>query len=66
MPIASGSYWNMVHGYTPEDVQKDEEGLRTMRVLGRNMAFLIKAIALGKKEYGLPETEPAVFTNFIR
>jgi multimeric flavodoxin WrbA len=66
MPIASGSYWNMVHGYTPEDVQKDEEGLRTMRVLGRNMAFLIKAIALGKEEYGLPETEPAKFTNFIR
>jgi multimeric flavodoxin WrbA len=66
MPIASSSYWNMVHGYTPEDVLKDEEGLRTMRVLGRNMAFLIKAIALGKKEYGLPETEPVKFTNFIR
>jgi multimeric flavodoxin WrbA len=66
MPVASGSYWNMVHGHTPEDVMKDAEGLRNMRVLGQNMAFLIKSIALGKAEYGLPAVEPPVFTNFIR
>ena len=66
MPIASGSYWNMVHGSKPEDVAKDEEGLQIMRVLGQNMAFLIKSIALGKQEFGLPEKEPRKFTNFIR
>ncbi|MCL2319518.1 MAG: flavodoxin family protein [Treponema sp.] len=66
MPIASSQYWNDVHGYTPEDVRKDEEGMQTMRVLGRNMAFLIKSIALGKERYGLPEKETRVFTNFIR
>ena len=66
MPIASSKYWNDVHGYTPEDTAKDEEGLQTMRVLGRNMAFLIKSIALGKEKYGLPEKETRVFTNFIK
>ena len=66
MPVASSQYWNEVHGRTPDEVKKDEEGLQTMRVLGRNMAFLIKSIELGKKQYGLPETEPRIFTNFIR
>ena len=66
MPIASSQYWNDVHGAVSEDVLKDEEGLQTMRVLGRNMAFLIKSIALGKKSYGLPEQEQKVYTNFIR
>jgi multimeric flavodoxin WrbA len=66
MPVASSQYWNSVHGYTPEDVQKDEEGLQTMRTLGKNMAFLIKSIALGKEQFGLPEKEPRVGTNFIR
>lgn len=66
MPVASSQYWNMVHGFTPEDVRKDEEGLQTMRALGRNMAFLIKSIAMGKEKYGLPEKEPRVSTNFIR
>lgn len=66
MPVASSQYWNMVHGFTPEDVRRDEEGLQTMRALGRNMAFLIKSIALGKKAYGLPEKEARVSTNFIR
>lgn len=66
MPVASSQYWNCVHGYTPEDVHKDEEGMQTMRVLGRNMAFLIKSIALGKKEFGLPEKEQHIFTSFIR
>ena len=66
MPIASSQYWNSVHGFTPEDVRKDEEGLQTMRTLGKNMAFLIKSIALGKEKYGLPEREPQILTNFIR
>ena len=67
MPIASSRYWNQVHGSCAEDVEKDVEGLQTMRVLGRNMAFLIKSIALGKEKYGLPEKEPQkLFTNFIR
>ena len=55
-----------VHGYTPEDVRKDAEGLQTMRVLGKNMAFLIKSIQLGKEKYGLPEKEKSVHTHFIR
>lgn len=66
MPIASSQYWNMVHGYTPEDVYADKEGCQIMRTLGKNMAFLIKSIRLGKETYGLPEKEELVFTNFIR
>jgi multimeric flavodoxin WrbA len=66
MPIATSTYWNEVHGSTKEDVLKDDEGLQTMRNLGRNMAFLIKSINLGKKEYGLPERESGAWTNFIR
>ena len=66
MPVASSQYWNSVHGNTPEEVLKDEEGLQVMRTLGKNMAFLIKSIALGKEKYGLPEKEAKVATNFIR
>ena len=66
MPIASGGYWNMVHGYTPEDVHADAEGMWTMRTVGRNMAFLIKAIKLAKEQIGEPENEPHVFTSFHR
>lgn len=66
MPIVSSQYWNMVHGNTPEEVQQDLEGLQTMRTLGKNMAFLIKSIQLGKKQLGLPEKEESVHTNFIR
>jgi len=66
MPVASSQYWNSVHGNTPEEVQKDEEGLQTMRTLGKNMAFLIKSIALGKEQFGLPEKEARIGTNFIR
>ena len=65
MPIASSQYWNQVHGSCKEDVEKDLEGLQIMRTLGKNMAFLIKAIQLGKETYGLPEKEKHVFTNFI-
>jgi len=66
MPVASSQYWNGVHGYTPEDVLADAEGCQTMRTLGRNMAFLVKSIQLGKEKFGLPEKEERVFTNFIR
>ncbi|MBQ6755091.1 MAG: flavodoxin family protein [Bacteroidales bacterium] len=66
MPVASSCYWNMVHGNTPEEVLKDEEGLQIMRVLGRNMAFLIKAIHSQKEKEGLPLQEQKIRTNFIR
>ena len=66
MPVASSQYWNMVHGNSAEEVKQDAEGLQIMRTLGKNMAFLIKSIALGKERYGLPEKEKRVNTNFIR
>lgn len=67
MPIASSRYWNMVHGNTPEQVMQDEEGLQVMRVLGRNMAFLMRAIAHERERSGLPEAEEKrIATNFIR
>lgn len=66
MPIASSQYWNSVHGFTPEDIYADEEGCQIMNTLGRNMAFLIKSIQLGKEKFGLPEKEERKFTNFIR
>ncbi|MBR3710681.1 MAG: flavodoxin family protein [Bacteroidales bacterium] len=66
MPIVSSRYWNMVHGHTPEDVMKDEEGVQIMRILGRNMAFLIRAIAAERERNGLPEKEETKYTNFIR
>ena len=64
MPIVSSTYWNEVHGFTAEDVEKDLEGLQVMRNLGRNMAFLIKAIAREKEVSGLPEKERGAFTSF--
>ena len=66
MPIASSRYWNMVHGFSAEDVMKDEEGVQIMRILGRNMAFLIRAIAAERERNGLPEKEVTKYTNFIR
>ena len=66
MPVVSSQYWNQIHGNNADDASKDAEGLQTMRTLGRNMAFLMKSIALGKEAYGLPETETKVATNFIR
>ena len=66
MPIASSQYWNSVHGGAPGDAQQDAEGLQTMRTLARNMAFLMKSIALGKERYGLPKKEPRQVTNYIR
>ena len=64
MPIVTSSYWNEVHGFTKSDVISDEEGMQTMRNLGRNMAFLIKSINLGKDKYGLPKNENGKRTNF--
>lgn len=64
MPIASSQYWNMVYGGQAEEVLLDKEGLQTMRTLGRNIAFMVKSIALGKEKYGLPEKEQTTFTNF--
>ena len=66
MPVVSSRYWNMVHGHTPEDVMKDEEGVQIMRILGRNMAFLIRAITAERERNGLPEKEEIHYTNFIR
>lgn len=66
MPIASSQYWNSIHGREVGEAEMDEEGKQTMRVLARNMTFLMKSIALGKEKYGMPETEEHVFTHFIR
>lgn len=67
MPIISGRYWNMVHGQTPEDVKKDEEGLQNMRILACNMAYYLKCIEAGKNAgIELPKQEEVIFTNFIR
>ena len=67
MPIVSSQYWNQVHGFTPDDVRKDLEGLQTMRTLAKNMAWLLKSIEAGKKA-GIkpPELEETQYTNFIR
>lgn len=66
MPIASSVYWNSIHGRLPGEADQDEEGKLVMRALARNMSFLMKSIALGKREYGLPQQEPRVLTNFVR
>ena len=66
MPIATGQYWNAVYGAAPGESAQDGEGMQTMRTLARNMAFLMKSIALGKERFGLPEREPFQRTNFIR
>lgn len=65
MPIASSQYWNSIHGREPGQADMDEEGKQTMRVLARNMTFLMKSIALGKEQFGLPETEEHAWTHFI-
>ena len=66
MPVASSQYWNSGHGGAAGEALEDGEGMQTMRVLARNMAFLMKSIALGKEKYGLPETEKRFSTNYIR
>ena len=64
MPVASSTYWNSVHGFTPADVEKDLEGLQVMRNLGRSMAFLMRAIAAEKEKSGMPVIEKEAFTSF--
>ena len=66
MPVASSQYWNSVHGGAPGEAQQDLEGMQTMRTLAANMAFLMKSIALGKEQFGLPHVEPRQVTNYIR
>ena len=66
MPVASGQYWNSIHGAVPGEALQDEEGLQGMRTLARNMSFLMKSIALGKERYGIPQKEEFHRTNFIR
>ena len=66
MPVVSSQYWNSVHGREPGQAALDAEGLQTMRTLAKNMSFLMKSIALGKEQFGLPEKEPWQPTHFIR
>lgn len=66
MPVASSQYWNSLHGRGKGEAEQDLEGLQTLRVLAKNMSFLMKSIALGKEKYGLPEKEEHQWTHFIR
>lgn len=66
MPVASSQYWNSIHGREKGQAREDLEGLQTMRVLARNMTFLMKCIAFGREKYGLPEKEEWQPTHFIR
>lgn len=67
MPVVSSQYWNQVHGTNPEEVKQDLEGMQTMRILGNNMAWLLKAIEAGKKVgINVPEKEAKISTSFIR
>lgn len=67
MPVATSQYWNNIYGWEPGEGNVDQEGRQVMRVLARNMVFLMRSIALGKKEIGIPQPEdPRVWTNFTR
>ena len=66
MPVASSTYWNIIHGGKPGEAEQDAEGVRTVRNLAKNMVFLMNAIAAEKEKSGLPEPEKKAFTNFIR
>lgn len=67
MMLIPSRYWNMVHGQSPEEVQKDEEGLQIMRILGKNMAWFLKCKEAGiEKGIPFPEPETRISTNFIR
>ena len=67
MPVVSSQYWNQVHGNTPDEVRQDLEGLQTMRTLGRNMAWLLRCIELGRANgVDFPAGERQIMTNFIR
>ena len=66
MPVVSSTYWNIIHGAKPGQAAEDAEGIRTMRNLAKNMAYMMKAFAAAKDTVALPENEPKAFTNFIR
>lgn len=67
MPLISSNYWNMVHGNSPKEVLKDEEGVQTMELLGRNMAYFLKCIKCGKENNIFPPEIPnKIKTNYIR
>ena len=66
MAVVSSRYWNEVHGNTPDVVRRDLEGMQVMRVLGRNMAWLLRCIEAARGAVPHPEVEPPVWTNFIR
>lgn len=66
MPVASSQYWNNIHGAAPGEAEADEEGRQVMRVLARNMIFLMKSIEIGKEQIGLPREEERVWTNFTK
>ena len=66
MPVATSQYWNNIYGWEPGEGKVDDEGMQVMRVLARNMVFLMESIALGKEKIGLPETEEHAWTNFIK
>ena len=66
MPVASSQYWNNIYGAAPGEAEADEEGRQVMRVLARNMIFLMKSIEIGKEQIGLPGEEERVWTNFTR
>ena len=66
MPIASSQYWNNIYGAAPGEAEADEEGRQVMRVLARNMIFLMKSIEIGKEQIGLPGEEERVWTNFTK
>ncbi|MBQ9021367.1 MAG: flavodoxin family protein [Eggerthellaceae bacterium] len=66
MPVASGNYWNIVHGRASGEAVQDAEGMQNARTVARNMVFLMKSIALGKEQFGLPEKEERAWTHFIR
>ena len=66
MPIATSRYWNQLHGQNADEAEEDKEGMATMRELAKNIAFLVKCIDLGKKNFGIPNKESKIMTNFIR
>ena len=66
MPVASSQYWNNIYGAAPGEAEADEEGRQVMRVLARNMIFLMKSIELGREQIGLPKQEDRVWTNFTK
>ena len=66
MKVGASQYWNSVHGRAAGEAEQDGEGLQTMRVLARNMTFLMRSIALGREQFGLPEKEARIATHFIR